>query len=75
MHYLGSRWQSGNILASGPIGPGLTLGQGTLTDDSSFHPVRVGELSSSFGWERGGRCSGTALVLNKKVELHQAYGL
>jgi hypothetical protein len=35
-----------------------------IKDDSPFHLIRVGKLSTSFSWECGGRSySGTALVL------------
>ena len=51
----GRRWQRGNTLASDASGLGSTPGQGTLEDDLSFYPTRVGKLSTSFVWEGGGR--------------------
>jgi hypothetical protein len=46
----GFRWQSGNTFASDTSDPGSTPSHGTLVDDSSFHSIRVGKLSISFGW-------------------------
>ena len=54
--------KSVNTLASDASGPSSTPGQGTLEDDSSFYPIRVGILSTSFGWE-GGAYSGKEVVL------------
>jgi hypothetical protein len=77
--YAISRWPSSNTLASNTSGPGTTPGQCTLVDDLAFHPIMVGKLSTSFGWESvvgircSGMCSGMALVLINKVRLHRAW--
>ena len=67
MHFLASlkMGPGGRVvtLASGASSPGSTPGQGTLNYDSSFHPIRVDKLSTSFGWEGGGQLSCMASVL------------
>jgi hypothetical protein len=45
-----------NTLASDASGPNSIPGQGTLEDVSSFHPIRVSKLSTSFSWEVEGSC-------------------
>ena len=55
--------QSHSREAGGTLVTLSTHGQGTLEDDSSFHPIRVGKLNTSFGWEGVGGYSGTEWVL------------
>ena len=62
-----SRLPSSNNLASDASELGSTLGQKPRTlvdvDDSSFHIIRVSQLSNSFSCEGDDDCSGMALVL------------